>query len=105
MHLAEDFDEDLVRDCVKNEFFLKSYKFISQVLQNNWNYSDCNSHPFYDFCSFEAQRFENEVTELEFQYILYHMQVGCALEELQREGRIVKVGNKYYANSCDSSNR
>lgn len=35
MHLAEDFDEDLVRDCVKNEFFLKSYKFISQVLQNN----------------------------------------------------------------------
>lgn len=78
MHLAEDFDEDLVRDCVKNEFFLKSYKFISQVLQNNWNYSDCNSHPFYDFCSFE---------------------------ELQREGRIVKVGNKYYANSCDSSNR
>lgn len=101
--MSDDFDEFFIRDCVRDEFNTKSKKMIQSVLSNGWNYADCNSSPFYDFCSYQSQLFENEVTENEFQYILYNVQIGCGLEELNKEGRIQKLGDTYYADNSDSS--
>lgn len=88
-------DHLFVRDEFMEELDSKLTGLVSMILGQGIEYDDIYNPPFYDFCLEEIQYFDTVATEDELQYTLENIQVASVVQDLVRQGKVVKKDGVY----------
>lgn len=90
-----DAGELFVRDTIALELNEKLQLLAQSVLSSDLDYDFSGDLRFFTFCKDQASLFSEEVTLDEFVYIMENIQVASAVEDLVRQGKVVKVDGVY----------